>query len=802
MKTHDFKLSLGAALGAALIALAWAAPAARAAEYVPPAGGESVGDLIYRGETFLRERAWSDAISTFEQATALDPKNAEAFRGLAAAHEGAEHWREAAGYYGQVESLAGKTADNSFKMALMYERAGDRTRAASAYEDAAKLDPGNGKAWRALIAIYKDQGDARSQARALEGIIAAQGEAADRLELAGLYETKLGRVDDALKEYKRVVDTDFRNVTAHQRLAAIYMGRKDTVNAAAEYEELSRLTPSEADVFWQLAQCRIALKDESGAVKALEKFVRLRPDDGPGLLLLGTLYNNAGDFNVAERTLKDALGKGDPSADLYCQLGIAQMGLRDPKQAEKSFENALARDNNHALTLERYGELLYRNGDYERAYDLGDRLVTLDRNNLRGHFVRGLAGVATGRFANAEPSLEKVIAAEPSNVEARVGLAAAYVGGGKNREALKTLEVIGSPGDFEDRVYYYQARANEGLKNFDEAAILYDRAEGANPKYYEAFYDHGRMELERANYEPAEKALGRATMLDPKRIDAFLKLGLLFEIQERWSEAANTYVRAREADDGRIEPYLGLGRSYTALKNWGGAEKELRHAITIDAQSFEAHYQLGRLFKAQNRADDAIPEYEEAVLLEPKHVRARTDLGYLYLKKDRYDDAIPVLDKACDLDAKDLDAQYLAGIAYENVDDYPNAIKHYEKASALAPANVEIRKALGTCYRLNRDYDKAIVVFEAVTGEKPDDSFPYEMLGDIYRVKGSEAKRWRRFDKELEAYESASDYYRRYLALAPEAENRAFILKFLDGYEHYRLLQAQEREGVEFYEEW
>jgi hypothetical protein len=51
-------------------------------------------------------------------------------------------------------------------------------------------------------------------------------------------------------------------------------------------------------------------------------------------------------------------------------------------------------------------------------------------------------------------------------------------------------------------------------------------------------------------------------------------------------------------------------------------------------------------------------------------------------------------------------------------------------------------------------------------------------------------------------YEKASDRYRRYLDLYPEAPEKTFITAFLKGYEHYRLLQAEEREGISFYSEW
>jgi|GEM_PF-1219866 len=778
--------------------------AAAAFVYFPAAAqeGQDLGDLLYQGQTALASQEWPDAISAFERALALDAVNAEALRGLGEAYEGSGDWRAALDYYGRLQALSPRSAELSYKIAFLAEKLGERARAVAAYEDVVRADPDNLKGWRALADLYAAGSDYKNQARALEGLVARAGDTADRLELAALYEEKLARPDAAVAEYERVLRAEPRNVDAHRRLAAIYFGRGEYAPAAEHYEELSRLNPDDADAFWQLAQARLALDDEFGAAKALERVTKLRPRDSAALVLLGTLYNHAEDYPRAERTLRDALDAGAGDAEAYCQLGVAQFGLKDYPQARSSFEKALARDENHALALERFSELLYREGEYERAYQYADRLSGLARDNIRGHLYRGLAGAATGRFEAAEESLEKVIRVEPSNAEARVGLGQAYVGRGKYRDARRVLEAAGSPGEFADRVYYYLARADEGLKELDAAAVYYGKAETENPRYYDAFYDHGRMELGRENFGEAERALERAADIDPRKIDAFLALGELYEKTKRWPDAVRAYNRAQDADEGRIESYLGLGRSYIALEDWKPAERELKKAAEINDESFEAHYQLGRLYKAQGKIDDAIVEYEEAVWLDGKHVRARTDLGYLYLRKDRYNDAAAVLKKACELDKKDLDSHYLLAIAYENMEAYPDAIKYYERARDLAPDNYDIQKALATCYRHNAEFDKALELFDKIRREKPDDPLAYEMLGDIYRIKGSEAKTWRRFDRELEYYENASNFYRRFLSLAPEAENRDYILKFLEGYEHYRLLQAQEREGVEFYEEW
>jgi tetratricopeptide (TPR) repeat protein len=120
----------------------------------------------------------------------------------------------------------------------------------------------------------------------------------------------------------------------------------------------------------------------------------------------------------------------------------------------------------------------------------------------------------------------------------------------------------------------------------------------------------------------------------------------------------------------------------------------------------------------------------------------------------------------------------------------------------LDPENISVKRGLGSCLRHVRKYSEAITVWENVLEINPETAEAFEMLGDLYRIKGSDAKKWHNYDRELEYYEIASDYYRDFLDLEPHATERVYIEQFIKGYEHYRLLRVEEREEFTFLTEW
>jgi tetratricopeptide (TPR) repeat protein len=85
-----------------------------------------------------------------------------------------------------------------------------------------------------------------------------------------------------------------------------------------------------------------------------------------------------------------------------------------------------------------------RNGDPQETMKGIQELlgvVRKDSNNLKAQLMLGVGGVVSGQYAKAIERLEKVAAAQPTNVEAVAYLADAYAGIGKKAEAIKWYNI-------------------------------------------------------------------------------------------------------------------------------------------------------------------------------------------------------------------------------------------------------------------------------------------------------------------------------------------------------------------------
>lgn len=176
-------------------------------------------------------------------------------------------------------------------------------------------------------------------------------------------------------------------------------------------------------------------------------------------------------------------------------------------------------------------------------------------------------------------AFEKVIQIQPKNIEARIGLAKAYIGLGKNDDAEKVLKDAISidpknPQPYLElaKLYLEQNKTNEALITVETG---YKQTLEVNllkllKEYAEKYIQEGKYESDIAILE---KTLG----INPNYTDA----------------------------------RLDLAKAYTALGRYGQAEKVLKDGIKVKANEPELYLELANLYLKQGKLDDAITLLQE-----------------------------------------------------------------------------------------------------------------------------------------------------------------------------------------------
>jgi hypothetical protein len=133
----------------------------------------------------------------------------------------------------------------------------------------------------------------------------------------------------------------------------------------------------------------------------------------------------------------------------------------------------------------------------------------------------------------------------------------------------------------------------------DDAAILYQRAERANPRDMRAVYGLAMVDIRRGRLESARAGLQRFVARAPGHFEAQHNLGAVCQELGRWPQAARAYRRAAEARPDEAAPQLALAAALAILGRTDEAVERYRQMADRPAMRTQALTRLAILSPAQ-----------------------------------------------------------------------------------------------------------------------------------------------------------------------------------------------------------
>ena len=221
---------------------------------------------------------------------------------------------------------------------------------------------------------------------------------------------------------------------------------------------------------------------------------------------------------------------------------------------------------------------------------------------------------------------------------------------------------------------------------FVKAGLEFRNAIQIDPKYADAYYMLGKVELRQNNLKAAYAAFAKAVELAPGHLQAHYEIGKLFlaarepdmamEKAERILKSApadedglllkGAVLVAKQNSGAAIDHLTGvIGRgitkpdafellhaAYLLKRDVKGAEGALRKGLAANDNSVALHRALAELLARTNRFDDAAAEARRIIALEPGNVDHRVALAGLYWRTGKEAQAREVLREAVAADPK------------------------------------------------------------------------------------------------------------------------------------------------------
>ena len=448
--------------------------------------------------------------------------------------------------------------------------------------------------------------------------------------------------------------------------------------------------------------------DLSAAQRLFQQALALSPNDVTAHTYLGVLADGAGNLSEAERHFAAAATADPRSSSARNNYGAILVKLGHSREAAAQFEASLRLDRNQSTALVNLAQIRLSSGKtddlrtagelFSRAYALAPdsevarALVVIalrlnDREAAASHYREysqqivnpgshadtaasraelGAALLEAGLAKEAITELNAAVSAEPSNTDAIVRLAKAYLALNDIPSAGRTLEAAVSRGFDTAPVYALLASVYEKSGHIENAIPAMRLAIQRDPQSETYRFAYGMLLTSALAPEAAVIRLKEALELFPKSSRLWLALGIAHFKAARNDEAARCLTRAVELDPKFAVAFAYLGMTYVEIGKYDEAIKSYEHALAVNGKLGVVDFLLADVLLREATADSARIEAHlvRAVKLEPAFAPARLALGKSYFRGNRLTEAARELEQVIKLDQNVAEAHYQLGRVY------------------------------------------------------------------------------------------------------------------------------------------
>lgn len=239
---------------------------------------EQAVELKKKGDAYVREENYQQAVSCYQQAINISPQYPDALIGLGYALSEQGLMDNAAKYLQQVLSITPNNVDAHFMLGNIAHQKGDLQQAVVHYNKALQANPNFEFAYRKLCAIYQTLGNISSAKNILErGIAAIPSSTSLLFDCAGLYFSEKD-YPNAIRLLQNILKLSPSLLAAHTNIANAYLHTNQFEAAISHLEKITQLTPNDAVAYENLANTYLKLERKEQALQAFKEVLRIDPN--------------------------------------------------------------------------------------------------------------------------------------------------------------------------------------------------------------------------------------------------------------------------------------------------------------------------------------------------------------------------------------------------------------------------------------------------------------------------------------------------------------------------------------------
>jgi len=205
----------------------------------------------------------------------------------------------------------------------------------------------------------------------------------------------------------------------------------------------------------------------------------------------------------------------------------------------------------------------------------------------------------------------------------------------------------------------------------------------------------------------AEKLANDILQKDPNNIEGHILLGGVYFNQNQKDKALGEFNHAIQLDTNRVESYLSLARFHIVNRDFDKAEATYKKAISVNNNSALAHTLYGQFLAQSNRQPEAEAELRKGVEVDPTDKNSRFMLASYYLVNRQFDKAEESYKALAALQPNKPEGQAMLGDFYAAANRLDDAVRVYQDVLAKSPDYMRGRYRLSEIFMAKGDFQNA-----------------------------------------------------------------------------------------------
>ena len=576
----------------------------------------------------------------------------------------------------------------------------------------------------------------------------------DKLATADRYYTAI-EYDKAEIEYKNVLQADGQNAHAIGRLGLIYLDQGRLRQAVPYLMKAVELQPENLEARSKLGTVYLAFGKAAEARTQADYILSRQPtDDNAPILLVQASAGTPADLNAAGDSLKQLPATAQQSPAVITALGIIELRTNRLKEAEATFQQALAVNPKFAAAHSALGALYLSQGKKEAAEQ--SLKSAFEHSPLRSG--KGLQyaqyKLQSGDRPGARTLLQDLTQRAPDYLPALALLA--------------ELEV--------------------GDKRYDESAVLVGKILAKDGSHPDALLLSGRLKLVRGEPVKAGEELEKLLALYPQHPKALYFLGVAYASVGDKTKAVDRLNQSIKLAP-TAEAILALAGINLRNGDYSAVVVGLKPLLQQQPGNFAARMLLADAYRAQGNVDEALAIYRLSATDFPANPQSSFQIGLTYLKQRKWPEAqqaftdtlqrspafFPALEQLVGLDLaarrtdaafervtteiardpKSSGAQLLLGQVQFAKGNKPAAEAAFKQAIELKPDNATAYFQIAQFYVATQQQQQALASLAEATTRNPKDTKAWLTVGLIQEQQNN--------------FPAAREAYEKILAIDPKA---------------------------------